>query len=189
MPLLDVGVPECRDMNRQAVRYAAGKQVLLVSIWREPLDYGYRGREGRIIEGPAAVADAAAAIGRTIAALRAVGANVHVWEPLPVSARPVPPAMARSTLYGAHWPFQRSLASHRQEIGFVAAALDRAGVPRADRIDPAPALCPDGTCRFILDGLPIYSDNNHPARHSASFFAQLLIDHARFGSTAVAKKQ
>lgn len=184
MPLLDVGVPACREMNRKAVAHAAGRQVLLVSIWREPLDPGYRGRDATVLEGPAAIADAQGAIGRTVAALRGAGATVHVWEPLPTARRDVPQAMARATIYGPYWPVARPLAAHRQEMGFVAAALDRAGVPKADRIDPAPAVCPGGICGFVQDGLPLYSDTNHPASHTAGWFTGLLVHRARFAQVA-----
>lgn len=174
MPLLDVGQPACREMNRQMLRHVAGRDVLLVSIWREPLDGGYRGRAGTVLPEAAAIADAEVAIVRTVAALRRAGARVHVWEPLPVAGRSVPAAMARNRRYGAYWPFQRSLRDHRDEMGFVARALDRAAVPRADRIDPAPAVCPHGTCTFVRQGLPLYSDNNHPARDHLGWFADLL---------------
>lgn len=173
-PVLDVGSPGCRAFNRQAVAQAAGRQVLLISIWRQPLDAGYRGFSGAPLEGAAARADFAAAIGRTVKALEANGATVHVWEPLPTARHAVPEAMARSLRFGPYWPVARSLAGHRAEMGFVAAAFARAGVPAARRIDPAPAICPGGVCGFMLDGLPLYSDNNHPAGRTAPFFAKIM---------------
>lgn len=173
-PVLDTGSPGCRAFNRQAVKQAAGRPVLLVSIWRQPLDPGYRGLDGAPLSGAAAQADFAAAIGRTVRALEAAGATVHVWEPLPTTRHAVPEAMARSLLFGPHWPVARPLAEHRAEMGFVADAFARAGIPAARRIDPAPATCPGGTCSFMLDGLPLYSDNNHPAGRTAPFLARVM---------------
>jgi hypothetical protein len=174
MPLLDTGTFGCRAFNRQALKRAAGRNVVLVSIWRQPLEAGYRGRNGGILRGDAAKSDYAEALNRTIIALRATGARVRVWEPLPAAAHAVPEAMARSMIFGPYWPVETSLRQHRQEMGFVAAALDRAGVPKRDRIDPAIAVCPTGRCSFILDGLPLYSDNNHPTHRSSPWFAAMI---------------
>lgn len=174
MPLLDSGTAGCRVFNRQALKHAAGRNVILVSIWRQPLEAGYRGRNGDILEGDAAKSDYSEAIRRTVIALRAAGARVRVWEPLPAAAHAVPEAMARSMILGSYWPVDTSLRQHRQEMGFVAAALDRAGVPKRDRIDPAIAICPTGRCFFTLDGLPLYSDNNHPTHRSAPWFAAVI---------------
>ena len=174
MPVLDSGTRECRALNRQAVDHAAGRRVLLVSIWREPLEPGYRGSSGRAIEGAAAVADARRALVSTIAALRRRGAEVFVWLPLPSAPHNVPAAAARNRAFGPWWAVSAPLATHRARLGWVAEALDAAKVPADHRIDPAPALCPGGTCRFVRDGRPIYSDNNHPAAHTAPLFAGLL---------------
>ena len=174
LPLLDTGSASCRSFNRQAIAHAAGRNILLVSIWRQPLEPGYRGRQGQVLVGDAAKADFTDAVTRTVTALRQAGARVYAWEPLPSAHHFVPEAMARSMTFGPYWPVQGSLQRHRAEMDFVASALDRAGIPKQDRVDPAPAVCPGGTCPFTLNGMPLYSDNNHPAKSTTPWFAKLM---------------
>ena len=160
------------DVLRRA--RAAGRRVILISIWRQPLEDAYLGRDQRVLKGAAATDDASAALKRTVAALRGAGAEVFVWEPLPHAQNSVPEATARSMVFGPHWPTATSLSSFRAEMAFFYAALDRAGVAKAARIDPTPTICPGGTCTFVRDGLPIYSDNNHPSHGSARLFAGIF---------------
>ena len=174
MPLLDTGSASCRSFNREIAAHAVGKNVLLVSVWRQPLDPGYIGRDNVLLEGREAQKDAGDALVRTVRMLRNAHSNVFIWKPLPTSRFSLPETMARSLLLGHQWRLDLQLEAFHSEMAFFDTALDRADVPASARVDPSMIICPAARCLFVRNGLPIYSDTNHPAQRLTPWFAELL---------------
>jgi hypothetical protein len=103
-----------------------------------------------------------------------MGRRMHIWEPLPAAQRAVPGALARNLLFGWHIPLTVSAAAHRETFGFFKRALAAHQALIYRRIDPADSLCGSGRCAVMVDGLPLFHDNNHITQASSPYFARLI---------------
>lgn len=178
MPLLDTGNAYCRDFNRAVLAYAGRDKsigaVLLVSIWRQPIEAGYTDAAGQVVSGGAAIRAFDAALHRTLEAWHSAGVKIYVWEPLPAFSRDVPGMMVRNAMFGHYLPVTVAEADHIATFRFLTDALGREAPLIAGRLRPARTICPAGTCSAVDHGMPLFEDNNHPAFNRAPYFAEIL---------------
>ncbi len=178
MPVLDAGDGPCRRFNREVHAWLAEHRevtgVVMVSIWRQAIEPGYRDRDGVVVAGDAALRAFESSLAATLAAFTERGVRVHVWEPLPISPNSVPEALARRAIWGIDLPVSQPLAAHQQTFAFLTRALDGHAAQLAGRIRPQDALCKDGVCAPVEDGRPLFLDNNHPAFGESGWFARII---------------
>lgn len=175
MPLLDTGGARCKAFVETAFAAVeadpAMTTVLLHSAWRhDPKIYG-----GRYLEGAAADAGFQAALGATIDRLRGAGKEVILLEPTFYAVNSVPETLAQNLQSGDDRPIDQPLAAHRDSYALLyplfAHAAETPGVRSVSLID---GLCAGGTCRAVLDGVPLFSDTDHIRFGASQYFADLL---------------
>jgi peptidoglycan/LPS O-acetylase OafA/YrhL len=180
LPVVDTGDARCRAFTRGILAYLADRRqfgsVLLVSIWRQPIEPGFSDAKGRVVAGSEAVVAFGGALHATLAQLHHIGVRSYVWEPLPAMAAPQPQAMARNLLIGPYWPTSFPESRHDATFLFLNRALDREKPLIAGRINAAATMCAGGTCKGSRNGAPLFEDNNHPSIGQAPYFARLIAD-------------
>jgi peptidoglycan/LPS O-acetylase OafA/YrhL len=178
MPLLDSGSASCRAFNRAILGYVRQNRsigaVLLVSIWRQPIEPAFTDADGHVVTGGAAIRAFDVALHRTLMAWHDAGVKVYIWEPLPEMPHNVPGAMVRNMMSGQNLPNSIPAADHVETFRFLTDALDREAALIAGRVQPASTLCAGGTCSAIRGGAPLFEDANHPAFGQSPYFAEIL---------------
>jgi peptidoglycan/LPS O-acetylase OafA/YrhL len=177
---------KCRAFNDAVIEIATRPEitdVILDARWAKNADgtsYGDepRGRillydnEGRGIDGPTTNAVFLRGLTRTVRALTRAGKKVILIGSVPEIGWPVPPVLARMRL--AHdnrnmdLPLSADLQRQRIVIQDFARMRRDYGVTI---VDPARVLCAGGSCRVVLNGVPLYRDEHH----LSAFGAKLLI--------------
>lgn len=155
-------------------RTATVDSVALVSTWRQ-------GRERLVSTSERAKPSDedsrqlfAQGLGAEVVRLKAAGKRVFIWEPLPGAKANVPIAMAQAALHGAPLDLDKTRDEYEREYDFFFRELDALG-SRVDGVfSPAATLCASGSCITSAGGSPLYFDNSHPTRSSASYFAGVL---------------
>lgn len=101
--------------------------------------------------------------------------QVYMLSPIPEMGRDVPRTVGRSMLVGHPVEVSVPLAEHLERTREVrqaqALAAQRCGVKL---LDATPLLCPDGVCRAMRDGVPVYYDDDHLSERGASVLAPLF---------------
>lgn len=119
----------------------------------------------------------AAALLRTVAAIRATGRRVILYRPQPYGDFDIGRCLARRQ---AHVPvfgaaqdcsFPRDGAASARVGGFLTAALAGGGIAT---IDPEPVLCQQDLCRPTRDGVPLYADRVHLSPEGSIWLARRL---------------
>lgn len=105
---------------------------------------------------------------------------LYVVMPVPEMGVQVPSLLARRLMAGLDAPdvsvtLENYDARHRESIAALHAARDRCGV---QLLDPRPFLCRDGACPGIVEGTPVYYDDDHlnetGSRRLAPMFAPVF---------------
>lgn len=178
MPLLDTGNARCREFTRRILAYVQQhksiRAVLLVSIWRQPLESGFTDGGGRVVTGNAALRAADMALHKTLAALQSAGVKAFIWEPMPVTTGDLPGLMVRNMMFGTYRPITIAEADQAATFRYLNDALDQEAPLIAGRVQPERTMCAGGTCTVVDHGMPLFEDNNHPALSSSPYFAQIL---------------
>jgi hypothetical protein len=170
MPVLGAGKAGCIKSMGSAIRMAeqssSVKEVILVSIWRQALPKGGQPFLGRWVPEAEVPAVFEAQLKKTVTALEAAGKKVTIVDPLFAAPRSVPDTLAGNLAFGRDWAVNTPLAQHERTFAPVLAAMDR--MPSVRRISLLSAFCDRKTCRAVVDGRPLFIDNNHLAQaHSA----------------------
>jgi hypothetical protein len=180
MPVVDTGDGTCRRFTRAIGRYVrehrAIGNVVLVSIWRQPLEAAAAHSSAPGVDDSEAIMRFNAGFHTTLDGFAKTGARVFVWEPLPSMPASVPEAMSRNMVFGEYWPTSRPYSDHRSEFAFFARALAREGALIAGHMHGDTVLCAGGTCRASLHGRPLFIDNNHPTLGSSPLYASALLE-------------
>lgn len=115
--------------------------------------------------------------------LTQAGKQVVLLEPVPDPQYPVPAAAGMLTARGKDpSSFGVSLLEHQAQQGPQMEMLRRLAAARPNVLLYAPTdrLCATGHCLTLLDGIPLYFDDNHLSTHGASLIgADLLARLAR----------
>lgn len=87
---------------------------------------------------------------------------VYFVRPIPEMPVNVPKSMGRGLMRGEAVEVSIPLEAYRERHAWIWATQDLAAQRCGVRIlDPLPYLCTDGRCPGSVDGIPIYSDDNH----------------------------
>lgn len=110
---------------------------------------------------------------RLLAAL--AGREIVIVYGAPEQPALVPEAAGKFALFG--WQFDASLprAEYDRRNQFVREALDRASADRGVSLfDLGLRLCNSAECPAVVDGIPLYSDDNHLSTAGARYVAENL---------------
>ncbi len=113
-------------------------------------------------------------LGAEIDRLKGAGKRVYVWEPLPGARSSVPLAMAAAAQHGTSLAIDKSRDEYLTEYDFFFQELDALGPKIDGTFSSAAVLCASGSCKTSVGGVPLYFDNSHPTRSSASYFSDIL---------------
>lgn len=135
----------------------------------------------------AAVLDAAVA--RTLRDLAGQGVRLHLADPVPGARHNVPRAMAASLAW--HRPINSGFtaAEYLERNRRLLAAIEQNGASLHARLSLWRRLCGEGTCRYGEDGLPLYFDDNHPAKGRFAFAREDIRRFVAGGSALAAKPE
>lgn len=103
----------------------------------------------------------------TVCLLSRNGRPVYIVSPVPEVGIDVPNTMIRRIIFDDTIPeISLPLDAYRERQKTVLGILGQTNevCSNTEILDPVPYLCPDGTCRTIENGLPVYTDDNHLAR-------------------------
>lgn len=107
--------------------------------------------------------------------LTRAGKRVFIMLPVPIYRHNVPEYLARKIWDGEKPELSLSLQEHRALHAPLVTMLQQvAAQTGASLLDPSNALCDGGTCVPTVDGVSIYSDNNHLAATGARRLLPLL---------------
>ncbi|MEG3149067.1 acyltransferase family protein [Sphingomonas sp. ZT3P38] len=161
---------ECAKRNAQVLRFLAETRprvILLAAHWSV-----YGGGLHPDAETPGGDRRAFEA---GVAALRALGSQVHVVLDVPDAPFAEPRRLAKAQLLGVMRRIEPRRAEYlRRDHDFraIAAELEQRGLIGV--IDPAQKLCGPLTCRITDQGYPLYFDGNHLSGHGAALVAPLF---------------
>ncbi|MEO6680091.1 MAG: acyltransferase family protein [Pseudomonas sp.] len=161
----------CKDFNEQTmarVRSLGIKDVVLASNWSLYV-YGREDGDKKVLLNPhdttaQAEQRMATAIKARVAALRAAGAQVWLFEEVPLQrkgmiARLTSLARIGRSAEGLGRPLEEHLA--RQQFFRTLFASMSAADPGVHVIDPTPMMCSDGVCNIEVNGHSQYKDEDH----------------------------
>lgn len=176
MPVLGAGRDRCQqyvqgiiDLIEQSPEVT---DVVMVSIWRQAVPDGGRPFGDRWVPESDVPEVFTSHLSETVERLQAAGKRVTIIEPLFAAARRVPETLAANVAFDRDWPVDTSLAEHRATFATVSAAFDALeNVRRVSLIEP---FCKNGTCRAVVDGVPLFTDNNHLAFGQSARISALL---------------
>jgi peptidoglycan/LPS O-acetylase OafA/YrhL len=178
-PIYGVGDTKCQNFLQSARTIWNSpdiENVFLVSIWRVGLHGGFRTDKGSFIEPNNAKAYLQKQFGTIIGDIRSDGRKAYLWMPLPPTKKHLPFSLARSEIFGLEWKLGQRRAAIQKEYQPIYQAFNAASANLNGVVDPSREMCSSGTCLTIVDGRPIYHDNNHPAFSQKEFFAKIMLD-------------
>jgi len=178
MPVLGAGKEECRRYAAAAIDFALTHpsldEIVMVSIWRQALPEGGKPFDGRWVSATDVPQVFAADLSRTISRLTEAGLKVSLVEPLFAAARPVPETWAGNLAFGRDWPVAVSLRNHEKEFATVFDAFGSVEGPFVRRISVIDEFCGSGICLPIVNGKPLFTDNNHLAFSKSPLLADII---------------
>lgn len=176
MPVLGAGRAGCQHAMGNALQIAeqapSVKEVILVSIWRQALPKGGQPFLGRWVPEAEVPNVFEVQLEKTVASLESAGKKVTIVDPLFAAPRSVPDTLAGNSAFGRNWSVDTSLAEHQSTFAPVLMAFDRLSGVR--RISFLSAFCDQKTCRAVVDGRPLFIDNNHLAQTHSAIIAEMI---------------
>jgi hypothetical protein len=113
----------------------------------------------------------------TFAALYERGVKIYIFDWVPGAKKSVPDTLARGKYFNESFDIKLSLKEYNSKNEFFDEVFERNSRFIAGRFSPAKALCPTGTCEILTpEGVPLYSDANHPSSGAVSIFVSILRD-------------
>ncbi|MEM6857728.1 MAG: acyltransferase family protein [Pseudomonadota bacterium] len=169
MPVLGAGARKCEEAVRATLEEVRDtpqvKEVILVSIWRQALPKGGKPFLGRWIREEEVSRVFSTQLEETVTMLTSAGKQVTIVEPLFAASGDVPDTLAGNLAFNRNWPVDTPLAHHRDTFASVFRAFDLLkDVRRVSLIEP---FCDEVTCRAVLNGQPVFIDDNHLAQHQS----------------------
>jgi peptidoglycan/LPS O-acetylase OafA/YrhL len=195
MPVQGLGPPSCQAFSDGVFdwikRNPSVRNVVLVSIWRQPFEGLLEGPDHQSLAGDAAKALFQEQLSKTLRDLRQAGKSTYVWEPVVPAKKDVPNTLARNMAFGWHLDIAPGASEHEETFKFLRTALDANRDLINGRISPAARMCKGAVCEIADAQGPLFYDNNHPARSRADYYSQIieagLGGHAQFDNERAIK--
>lgn len=110
------------------------------------------------------------ALEETIQTLLDQGFEVAIAETVPEAPHHHPYLLARRMMLGQDGPEALSVDQYRKRIEPVRRVIEK--FPKVTLLKADGLLCPDGSCRYALEGAPLYVDSGHPNLTLARLLAE-----------------
>jgi peptidoglycan/LPS O-acetylase OafA/YrhL len=178
-PIYGVGDNDCQSFLKNARTMWNAQDienVFLVSIWRVGLEGGFRNNEGHFVSSNNAQIYLQKQFGNIVRDIRSDGRKAYLWMPLPPSKKFLPFNLARSKVFGLGWELGRGRTEFIREYQPIYKVFNSASSNLNGVADPSRVMCSSGRCLTLVNGRPVYHDNNHPAFSQKEFFAKILSD-------------
>lgn len=168
----------CKELNQATfdfiVRHRIAR-VLLVAAWPgyTQIEITDQRSNDHSLSETALVLDRA--IDATLAKLAENGTEIHIFDWVPGAKQNVPDTLARSRFFNQDIDIRMTLAEYKERTRFFDLAFERNARLITKRISSSETLCSQGKCEITtMDGIPLYSDANHPSSRAAPVFAAIL---------------
>ena len=155
---------KCGAFNRRVTEFIETtdiENIFVISFWRQ-IREGKISIDGTTVAGP----DEAERIftnglANLVERVAEADKRLVIWEPLPPSNTSVPVALAKQDAFG--WPaeLEYPISRYREEFAPFFNALEQIPNGRTRSFSPSRLLCAAERCRPVLDGKPVFTDNNH----------------------------
>jgi len=194
-PLLSVSRPDersCAEFNAAILEYVGGRPeidtVILAARWAFATNgTRYKTESGRSMSLVDLESDETGAgdnvalfeigLRRTIKALSEQGKNIVLVTQVPEVGHDVPSATYSAKLTGrdVNSMIAPSIDEYRERTADVTRVFDSLTSEQPITIvDPAKLLCDGSSCRVVLDGTPLYRDDNHLSLRGCVFVSSLF---------------
>ncbi|MEM1277835.1 MAG: acyltransferase family protein [Pseudomonadota bacterium] len=178
MPIIAAGGPTCQQTLENNLKLIEStpevREVILVSIWRQGLPNRGKRFGDRWVPKNEVEEVFTEQLIKTVFRLRKAGKQVTIVEPLFAAAASVPETLAANLAYGRNWPVDTSLADHKATFAPFFRALEAIESGHVRRISLTEPLCPNQICKAVIDGKPLFTDNNHLAFSHSNLVAEFL---------------
>ncbi|SHG93795.1 Peptidoglycan/LPS O-acetylase OafA/YrhL, contains acyltransferase and SGNH-hydrolase domains [Cognatiyoonia sediminum] len=166
LPVTGMGGAQCNLQAQNAIALLADNSfietVMMISIWRQPYEGGVSHR-GQWVSGTAAAEAFVQELEATISDFSHSGAEVVLVEPFFASPQNVPRTLAKNLAFGRDWPVHQSRREYEKTFAQLFEAFERSEELGARRISLVDQFCANDKCDAIVNGRPIFVDNNHVA--------------------------
>jgi len=204
-PLLSIhrpGEPSCAEFNASILEHVGGRPdietVVLAARWAFVSNgTRYKNESGRSMSlvdldsGETETGDNAVlfelGLWRTIKALERLGKNIVLVTQVPEIGHDVPAATYSAKLTGrdVNAMIAPSIAEYRERTSAVTRVFDTLQAEQnLTIVDPSELLCDGQNCRVVMDGTPLYRDDNHLSLRGCVLVADLF-DPVFAGSAAL----
>ena len=204
-PLLSIhrpGEPSCAEFNASILEHVGGRPdietVVLAARWAFVSNgTRYKNESGRSMSlvdldsGETETGDNAVlfelGLWRTIKALERLGKNIVLVTQVPEIGHDVPAATYSAKLTGrdVNAMIAPSIAEYRERTSTVTRVFDTLQAEQnLTIVDPSELLCDGQNCRVVMDGTPLYRDDNHLSLRGCVLVADLF-DPVFAGSAAL----
>jgi peptidoglycan/LPS O-acetylase OafA/YrhL len=194
-PLLSIhrpGEPSCAEFNASILKHVGGRPeietVILAARWAIVSNgTRYKNESGRSMSlvdldsGETEAGDNAAlfelGLRRTITALEKLGKNIVLVTQVPEVGHDVPSATYSAKLTGrdVNAMIAPSIAEYRERTSTVTRVFNAIQAEQGLTIvDPSQLLCEGQGCRVVMDGTPLYRDDNHLSLRGCVFVSSLF---------------
>ena len=194
-PLLSIhrpGEKSCAEFNAAILEHVGGRPeidtVILAARWAIATNgTRYKNETGRSMSlvdresGEAEAGDNAVlfeiGLRRTIKALAEQGKNIVLVTQVPEVGHDVPSATYSAKLTGrdVNAMIAPSIDEYRERTADVTRVFDKLGSEQPMTIvDPAERLCDGSSCKVVVDGTPLYRDDNHLSLRGCVFVSSLF---------------
>jgi peptidoglycan/LPS O-acetylase OafA/YrhL len=173
----------CFAFNREVGAYlknhAEIEGVVLVSTWHQVPEGLLTTDTQRSFSKQQSLALFHEKFATTLKGLKADGKRIYLWEPVPGALDNVPRGMAQAKAKGVSAKLEMSVQSYLTEFNFFFTALHENKDAISVSFSPSSVLCQTGHCAVALGQDPLYFDNSHVTRSSATFWAAMMADAER----------
>lgn len=180
MPVVGSGNKGCRSNNEALIELARESDkiqtVIFVSIWRQGLPDGGKPFNGEWVSEADVPRVFAQQLSKTVLSLTEHGKKVVIVEPLFAAKASVPNTLAANIAFGRNRRVDLALSDHLATFAPVFAAFDSVTSDRVQRLSLIEPFCTGGICKAVVDGRPLFTDNNHLAFSQSAIVAKALVE-------------
>lgn len=166
-------------------RQSSVRNVLLVSTWRQASEAGLTTSSSVRFSRAESLNLFEVQMSSTVQHLNQLEKQVYIWEPVPGAQSNVPLSLAKMALTKKVVPLEFQIEQYRSDFEYFFKFIGTNRSIIAQTFSPSAMLCQLGSCRVVVDGNPVYFDNDHVTRSSSDLWVRML--HRQYSESATIK--